>query len=529
MTAVESELQWEPPGPGMWFPSPEHMPKPVSGLMAELLPLAGAGWRRGTDRYGLPPNNGAFGVVHCWGLYSPGVGGPVDTDELERRAAESLALPRWRVRLAEWVEVLRPAVLAANRALLSVDLGALDDEALAQHVQEALDHFAEHGPQHFESVYDGAGALGALLHAAPAWRLDPQEVLAALAGASSASSSAEGVIGRIASGLREAGATDPADLDQIRAVGGDAAAALGELLLDYGWRPFDADLLQPTLAERPDAVLASVRAALAGWGGRRGPGTDGLGALRARVPEAERARFDELAADARLGYGHNDDNTVLLFSVPLGAVRRAALEVGRRLAERGRVHAADDVFEAGCAELVALLGGGGPSADELAERRRFREAMAAVRLPGPLGTPVPEQPVEWPPSVVALQGVLGAFTSLAGAAPADADRAEVSLGSEVVRGRAVVVVDPVEALARMEPGDVLVALTTSAPFNTIFPVAGAVAVQVGSTMSHAAVLARELGLSAVIGVPDLLERVADGDLVEVDPGAGTIRVVEPAR
>ena len=39
-------------------------------------------------------------------------------------------------------------------------------------------------------------------------------------------------------------------------------------------------------------------------------------------------------------------------------------------------------------------------------------------------------------------------------------------------------------------------------------------------MSHPAVLARELGLTAVIGVPDLLARVADGDLVEVDPVAG---------
>jgi phosphohistidine swiveling domain-containing protein len=78
----------------------------------------------------------------------------------------------------------------------------------------------------------------------------------------------------------------------------------------------------------------------------------------------------------------------------------------------------------------------------------------------------------------------------------------------------------------LEPGDVLVALTTSAPFNTIFPVAGAVAVQVGSVMSHAAVLARELGLTAVIGIPDLLTRVADGDLVEVDPVAGAIRVIE---
>ncbi|MEQ1788494.1 MAG: PEP-utilizing enzyme, partial [Acidimicrobiales bacterium] len=101
-----------------------------------------------------------------------------------------------------------------------------------------------------------------------------------------------------------------------------------------------------------------------------------------------------------------------------------------------------------------------------------------------------------------------------------------STGEHVVRGRAVVAEDPTDALLRLEPGDVLVAVTTTASYNTIFPMAGAVAVQYGGVMSHAAVLARELGLTAVIGVPDLLDRVHDGDQVEVDPIAGTITVVD---
>jgi pyruvate,water dikinase len=125
--------------------------------------------------------------------------------------------------------------------------------------------------------------------------------------------------------------------------------------------------------------------------------------------------------------------------------------------------------------------------------------------------------------------VLGRFQAVAwsGGDPSDG-RAAVTVGSEVVRGRAVVVDDPTEALLRMEPGDVLVADATTAAFNALFPVAGAVAVEHGSLMSHPAVLARELGVPAVIGLHGLLDRVADGDLVEVDPGAGTIRVVEPA-
>jgi phosphoenolpyruvate-protein kinase (PTS system EI component) len=55
----------------------------------------------------------------------------------------------------------------------------------------------------------------------------------------------------------------------------------------------------------------------------------------------------------------------------------------------------------------------------------------------------------------------------------------------------------------------------------------AVAVEEGGAMSHPAILARELGITAVIGVPGLLARVQDGDQVEVDPTAGTVTVVGP--
>ena len=521
-------LRWDPPGPGQWYASKEHMPTPMSGLMAELLPLAGRGWRLGTDRYGLPPNSGTFGVVNCWGYYTPGQRGAVDLEALAATAAETLATRRWRLDLARWRDEVRPAVTAVSRGLLSEDLSALDDAALAEHVQATIDHFAAQGPEHFAAMPRGAAALGALLQAAESWGLDRRAVLEALAGSSPASASAERQYERIAGALRTAGVHAPASLEDIRGAGPEANEALDELLLEHGWRPFGADLVDPTLAERPDAIVAAVRAALAGWSERGRPDGAALDALAEQVPAGERARFDELVADARAGYGDNDDNTVVLFSLPLGTVRRAALEVGRRLHERGRLADPRDAFDATPAELVELARTGeGPSADDLAARRRFRAEVAAVEPPPAIGEPLPpEPPLDLPPSVRELEALLDAFgvVASAGSAP-EQDRAAVSIGTQVVRGRAVVVDDPTEAILRMEPGDVLVALTTSAPFNTIFPLAGAVVVEVGSLMSHAAVLARELGLTALIGVPDLLARVADGALVEVDPTAGTIVVV----
>jgi pyruvate,water dikinase len=53
-------------------------------------------------------------------------------------------------------------------------------------------------------------------------------------------------------------------------------------------------------------------------------------------------------------------------------------------------------------------------------------------------------------------------------------------------------------------------------------------VEEGGLLSHAAVIARELGLTAVIGASGAMATVPDGALVEVDPGAGRVRVLAPA-
>ena len=75
-------------------------------------------------------------------------------------------------------------------------------------------------------------------------------------------------------------------------------------------------------------------------------------------------------------------------------------------------------------------------------------------------------------------------------------------------------------------GDVIVAFVTHSGHSPVFPIAGAVATQEGGLLSHPAVLARELGLPAVVGVRGLLDRVGTGDTIEVDPVAGVVRLIE---
>jgi pyruvate,water dikinase len=101
----------------------------------------------------------------------------------------------------------------------------------------------------------------------------------------------------------------------------------------------------------------------------------------------------------------------------------------------------------------------------------------------------------------------------------------VGVGQVAYTGRARLAADPEAALDGMEPGDVLVVRFTTPAYNTVLSLAGAVVTVDGGPLCHAAVMARELGIPAVIGAPGALELIADGATVEVDPLAGRVRIV----
>jgi pyruvate,water dikinase len=94
-----------------------------------------------------------------------------------------------------------------------------------------------------------------------------------------------------------------------------------------------------------------------------------------------------------------------------------------------------------------------------------------------------------------------------------------------VTARARLVHDPLGVELRSE---VLIAHRTDPGWVPLFPSAVAVVVERGSVLSHSAIVAREFGIPCVVGLRDALSRLHDGDLIEVDGGAGTVTVVEEA-
>jgi pyruvate,water dikinase len=80
----------------------------------------------------------------------------------------------------------------------------------------------------------------------------------------------------------------------------------------------------------------------------------------------------------------------------------------------------------------------------------------------------------------------------------------------------------------LRSGEVLVAPATDPSWTPLFLMAGAVVVERGGPLSHAAIVAREFGLPAVLNARDATVRLADGMIVDVDGSAGTVTPVHPA-
>ena len=120
----------------------------------------------------------------------------------------------------------------------------------------------------------------------------------------------------------------------------------------------------------------------------------------------------------------------------------------------------------------------------------------------------------------------------------DATAPNPTAGSETITGFAgaagkvegrVRVLDGPEQGAQLQPGEILVAVTTNVGWTPIFPRAAAVVTDVGAPLSHAAIVARELGIPAVVGCGSATTYLRTGDRVRVDGGAGLVELLHRSR
>ncbi len=552
-TDTGTEITFVPPGPGTWERDVSHCSPSATPLFRRLasttMPAAYAGV---FERWGAPLQTMDVRFVNgrMYRRLVPLVGadrtGPPPPRPVLWLATRLHPAFRRRERLARKALDERPYLdvvdgwhggeredwVDRNRALQAIDPAGLDDAALADHISTLDRHLFAGWHRHHELHGSDLGPIGDLLAHGQQWGLDAVALMDLLRGSSPATGEGQEHGRRIAVTLAAAG-TDPATvttIDAVRAVP-DAAAALDAYLDLFGWRvvtTYDLDGL--TVGELPGATCALIRACAGGVSTAAGGDPS---ALRARVPAGEWDCFDALLDDARRAYGMRDDNGPLTAEWPMGLLRRAYLEAGARLAGSGRLADARDVLELDSPEVVAALRGDdvAPDAGEAARRAAERQREAAAVPPDLLGPAVPPPDTSvFPPGIRRVMNIVVTAVANLEVDPSveGTDLHGLGVGSGVYRGVARVATDPDAVLEAMEPGDVLVAPWTAPTYNAVLAIAGAVVVQEGGLLSHAAVMARELGIPAVIGCRRAMNLIGDGGLIDVDADAGEVRLVASA-
>lgn len=190
----------------------------------------------------------------------------------------------------------------------------------------------------------------------------------------------------------------------------------------------------------------------------------------------------------------------------LALVRAAALELGRRRVAAGRLQSAEDVFFLRYEELE---GGDDDLRARVVARReehRRQQAQDAPRLIDARHRPVRER------------------RRVREAPPAEGELHGIAASPGVVRGPVRVLLDPSGGFD-LRPGEILVAPFTDPAWTPLFLAAAAVVVETGSLLSHASIVARELGRPSVVAVPGVTRLLHDGQQVEVDGTRGLVRVL----
>jgi pyruvate,water dikinase len=194
----------------------------------------------------------------------------------------------------------------------------------------------------------------------------------------------------------------------------------------------------------------------------------------------------------------------------LAHIRDLYLEVGRRMAARGVLEKPDDFFFLSIPEIERIAQGelGREWVQEQIPIRR-REFARHMRANPPLVVRSDGKPMVKP------------------AAGGDVLRG-MPASSGMARGPARILMDPSDG-ALLHKGEILVAPFTDPGWTPLFLTAGALVMEIGGTMSHGAVVAREYGIPAVVGVKDATRLLREGEMIEVDGGTGEVRRVATPR
>ena len=466
--------------------------------------------------------------------------------EIRRRLSTSATVferKLWREDLERWDREVKPAAIRTHLALLKIDPDTLDTTGLLEYLDRCRENQVQGAYIHHLFNVPALLPVGDFLVCAQEWTgRSPAQLLGLLQGANPDPLGADKELERLVGALRHevaarkvlTSAREPGEVvAALRSFPGEMGALASAYVDRVAYRPVNGeDVGEPSVQELPELIVGAIRAALERVDTSLTNDLERRTAeVRDAVPARHRVAFDELLGEARATCRLRDERGTYADLWAIGIMRRAILSAGRRLAAIGRLIDPAHLVEASYAELRSLVESrDGPSGDELAERARYRlEARYADAPPFLGGEPGDPLPAEWlPPAAARLERAMGAVVQAMFTAPQPRTEERMVRGLGVSRGvyeGTARVIRGTEEFGRIEQGDVLVTNSTTTAFNIVLPLLGAIVTDRGGLLSHAAIVAREYGLPAVVGCTDATSVLPDGARVIVDGTAGEAEVV----
>lgn len=230
--------------------------------------------------------------------------------------------------------------------------------------------------------------------------------------------------------------------------------------------------------------------------------------ILAGLPAGQARKIRGLIKDAARFTMWREDGKALQLKV-YDAMRAAARRAGALLAAQGALESVDDIFFFTIDELKRAPF---DAMDDVALWRKARRRFHAM-------AEIPEAFVGAPIMASARRAHAPTAQPIVGALQG------VGASAGVAEGPARIILDPGEA-HRFAPGDILVAPVTDPSWALLFTRAGGVVTDIGGLLSHGAVVARELGLPAVVNTRGATRTIPDGARIRIDGATGDVRILE---
>ena len=397
-----------------------------------------------------------------------------------------------------------------------VDCASLADAELIERTDQATEVYGDVMGQRFERMlafFLDTGVLGLGSRLAVGKARAPALLADLLGGMPTRTSETNRALFRLAKQAESAGpdvaeAIRSGRIEDLRATESGQAflASFTTFLDEYGHREGVGPYLSaPTWKNDPEPVWSLVRSFMLL---SELPDDGGVARYRAALVEIERrlgrvpgltSAFHGLIERARTATAFRE-NSHFDLTRPLSAMQTLVAEIGRRLHDRGLLSTPTDVFNLTEQEVKTWLLGQAPpkmEVEKLLERWRATYQVVNGRWQ--------KRPIPGGGTGDELRG-------------AGASAGVVRARARIVRGE--------HQFDRLRPGEILVCSYTNPSWTPLFACAAGVVTDTGSAASHAAIVAREYGIPAVMGAPGATERIADGQEILVDGTEGRVKLLQ---